>query len=262
MKRFFLLVVILGALTPYCFGQNKTRAIELSPETKIYKDASMSSGYVSNDTEALFMNAFIGKSYPYPFAQPVLQEKSGWLKIPAGWVQEKKTQKAGNTPLTDSYFNKIYGGSFGIDSRCGQEMTYGVQVLKATAGNNEVAVVIYFPDTQLLAKGEMTGNVIKAGKGLLFKFAEYEENEKGLTFKLHGEKGGIKRYDIYFGERLNSRRVTKIVDEMMTINTLDLKKMNTSDWKTAWDFINKEGMPVNLYLTASTLNNLKVSETQ
>lgn len=259
-KRIFLLTVLAGAFTSICIGQVKTKVVELSSETKIYQEASTSSAQVSKDMEAIFMDAFIGKSYPYPFAQPVLEEKSGWLKIPAGWVQKENTQKGGKTPLTDSFFGKAFQGSFGIESKYGQDVAYAVQLLKTNARDNEVAVIIYFPDTQMLARGEMTDNVIKADKGLLIKYADYEESEKDFTFKLHDEKGGIKRYDIYFGERLNSRRVIKIIDDISTIDSFDMKKMNTSDWKTAWDFINKEGMPIKLYITASTLNQLKVVE--
>lgn len=275
--------------TTICLGQSKTKVVELSSETKIYKNASISSEQVPNDTETKFMNAFTGKMYPYPFAQPVLEKQGEWLKIPAGWVMKKDIQEGGRVPFEEGSFLKIYTGSLGVikkqkieddltidipvdsidvmqDLEKDDDLTddmpveYGVQLINTNVNNNEIAVILYFPDTQLLARARKNGNIIEADKGLLIKYSEYEAERNEISFMFYDDKENIKRYNILYGERLTTRRVEEFLGEIMTVETLDMKKMRSSDWNTVWDAIDKEGMTIKLYITASTLSQLKVEE--
>lgn len=299
-KKTFLLTTMAVVCTTICLGQSRTKIVELTSEAKIYKNASVSSGQVPNDTETKIMNAFTGKMYPYPFAQPVLEKQGEWLKIPAGWVMEKDTQEGGRVPFEESSFQKIYTGSLGVIKKhkieddltiditidsIGEDLTidipvdsidvmqdlekdndltddilveYGVQLINTNVNNNEIAVIIYFPDTQLLARTRKKGNIIEAYKGLLIKYPKYEAERTEISFMLYDEEEDIKRYNILYGERLTTRRVEEFLGEIMTVETLDVKKMSSSDWNTVWDTIDKEGMAIKLYITASTLSQLKV----
>lgn len=230
--------------------------VDVAIGTTIYQGASTTSGQAPSDVETLLMGALRYGVFPPPFAQPVLQRQKGWLRLPIGWVQEKDTQKAGQNPITNDMIWTVFKGSFGRNETYDMDVDYGVELMETGDNQDKIWVSFRFPDLLLLVEGERNKNVIEAEKGLLIKWAEYEADRTDLSIKLHDERKGIKSFDIYYGERLTTRHVEKFLDEFMTVETLDMKKMNSSDWQFMRQAIAEYGMDVKLYITASTLTQL------
>lgn len=252
-----LTIVVLSAQ-----AQKVVDVVDVKPQTTVRTAASLASEAVSTDTEYLFAKALKEKIYPLPFAQPVLEKSNGWLRLPVGWVRQQDVTKAGGTPIAAEQYDRIFQGTFGTVMYNDDEMSvdYGVLLLPADAGS--LVVFIHFPDMQLLATAKMNGNVVITDRGMLIKFAEYEADRQDLGFELYRERDGIKQYNLYYGERLNTRHMRKFMDEVMTIETLDMKKMTAADWQVMRNALAEYGEPMSIYISAATLGQLKLIDRQ
>ncbi|MBR4388727.1 MAG: hypothetical protein IKT00_06075 [Prevotella sp.] len=189
-----------------------------------------------------------------------MERQNGWLKLPMGWVQENDVKKTEKEPITAEMLEKTYMGNFGKYEETGDTVYFGLQVIVPEENNGDAFVIVYLPDTRLFCMAKRHDDMIETTHGIMVKFAEYEADRTELAFQLYRERDGVKLFNLYYGERWNTRRIEKIIDETMTIDSFDTNKLTKDDWETLKKAIIKDGKPCQNYITAGMLKNLSPTD--